>query len=165
MSCRTGPIITPAWLVSPDNANEVYTVCGAVSLSLDGGETFKRISLKGGDNHDMWIDPKNGNRMLVANDQHISITLNRGKTWNGVSLPNAQMYHVFVDNQIPYFVYGNKQDGPSYRGPSNSKQSGSSPPRCGIMSAAAKPASRFPIPLTTTSSGRASTRESLPATI
>jgi len=107
--------------VAHDNANEVYTVCNGVNLSLDGGENFNRIPMKGGDNHDMWIDPKNSNSMLVANDQFISISINRGKTWNGVRLPNAQMYHVAVDNQIPYFVYGNKQDGPSYRGPSNSK--------------------------------------------
>jgi len=108
--------------VSHDNADEVYTVCNGVHRSRDGGESFDRMyQMKGGDNHDIWIDQKNSNRMLVANDQYISISINRGKTWNGVRLPNAQMYHVAVDNQIPYFVYGNKQDGPSYRGPSNSK--------------------------------------------
>ena len=50
--------------------------------------------------------------------------INRGRTWYRNRLPNAQMYHVTVDNQIPYNVYGNKQDGPSYRGPSNSRLQG-----------------------------------------
>ncbi|MFC2169545.1 sialidase [Acidobacteriota bacterium] len=116
------PVYYTRLAVSPEDCNELYSVAGQISISTDGGETFKRLSLKGGDNHDMWIDPKNANRMMVANDQHISISINRGKTWNGVTLPNAQMYHVTVDNQIPYFVYGNKQDGPSCCGPSNSKQ-------------------------------------------
>ena len=71
--------------------------------------------------HDMWIDPTNGNRMVVAHDQGVSISQNRGRTWLKQQLPIAQMYHVTVDNQIPYYVYGNKQDGPSYRGPSNSR--------------------------------------------
>jgi photosystem II stability/assembly factor-like uncharacterized protein len=79
------------------------------------------MSTPGGDNHDMWIDPGNANRMIVANDPGVSISTTRGRTWLRVQLPIAQMYHVTVDNRIPYFVYGNKQDGPSYRGPSNSR--------------------------------------------
>ena len=58
--------------------------------------------------------------MIVANDHHVNISINRGQSWLGVALPIAQMYHVAVDNQIPYFVYGTRQDGPSVRGPSNS---------------------------------------------
>ena len=72
----------------------------------------------------MWIDPTNGNRQIVGHDQGFSISVNRGRTWYRNRLPNAQMYHVTVDNQIPYYVYGNKQDGPSYRGPSNSRTGG-----------------------------------------
>ena len=72
----------------------------------------------------MWIDPTNGDRMAVVNDGGVSISVNRGHTWDRVQFPIAQMYHVTVDNQIPYFVYGNKQDGSSYRGPSNSLQFG-----------------------------------------
>jgi photosystem II stability/assembly factor-like uncharacterized protein len=79
------------------------------------------LSTPGGDNHDMWIDPTNANRMAVGNDAGISISTTRGRTWLRVQLPIAQIYHVTVDNRIPYYVYGNKQDGPSYRGPSNSR--------------------------------------------
>ncbi len=107
--------------VSPDNENEIYFLSAAFSRSLDGGRTLTNTAtLPGGDNHDMWIDPTNGDRLVVANDSGFSISINRGRTWNRIQLPIAQMYHVTVDNQVPYYVYGNKQDGTSYRGPSNS---------------------------------------------
>jgi photosystem II stability/assembly factor-like uncharacterized protein len=107
--------------VSPDNENEVYFLSAAFSRTLDAGRTLTNTAtLPGGDNHDMWIDPTNGDRLAVANDSGFSISVNRGRTWSRIQLPNAQMYHVTVDNQVPYFVYGNKQDGTSYRGPSNS---------------------------------------------
>jgi len=111
--------------VEPDNENEIYFMSTAFSHSLDGGKTLTPMpELPGGDNHDMWIDPTNGDRLMVANDSGISISVNRGRTWNRVQFPNAQIYHVTVDNQVPYFVYGNKQDGTSYRGPSNSLSAG-----------------------------------------
>ena len=111
--------------ISPDNENEVYFFTAAFSRTLDGGHTLSPMpSAPGGDNHEMWIDPTNGDRMAVVNDGGVSISVNRGHTWNHVQLPIAQIYHVTLDNQVPYFVYGNKQDGPSYRGPSNSLQFG-----------------------------------------
>ena len=69
----------------------------------------------------MWIDPTNGDRFVVAHDDGLSFSINRGKSWHAIQLPVAQMYHVATDNQIPYNVYGNRQDGPSTRGPSNSR--------------------------------------------
>ena len=111
--------------IAPDNENEVYFFSAAFSRTLDGGHTLTNMPAgPGGDNHEMWIDPTNGDRMAVVNDAGVSISVNRGRTWNHIQLPIAQMYHVTVDDQIPYFVYGNKQDGPSYRGPSNSLQFG-----------------------------------------
>ena len=59
--------------------------------------------------------------MIVAHDQGLSISINRGRTWFKQRLTNAQMYHVTVDSAIPYNVLGNKQDEPTYRGPSNSR--------------------------------------------
>src|SRR5499427_5325470 len=108
--------------VAPDNENESYYLTASFTVSLDGGETAKVAAFTnspGGDNHDIWIDPTNASRMAVANDAGVSISVNRGRTWEHIQLPIAQMYHVTVDNKIPYYVYGNKQDGPSYRGPSN----------------------------------------------
>ena len=83
---------------------------------------MKNPPLGGGDNHDMWIDPLLPERMMVAHDGCASISLNRGASFQRVVLPIAQMYHVSTDDQIPYYVYGNRQDGWSYRGPSNSQQ-------------------------------------------
>jgi photosystem II stability/assembly factor-like uncharacterized protein len=109
--------------VSTDNPDEIYFLSVRFSQSLDGGKTLvKRPPRGGGDNHDMWIDPTNPDRMMVAHDGCASISLNRGKSFQRVVLPIAQMYHVSTDDQIPYFVYGNRQDGWSYRGPSNSLQ-------------------------------------------
>lgn len=111
--------------ISPDDENEVYFFTSAFSRTLDGGHTLTNMpSSPGGDNHEMWIDPTNGDRMAVVNDGGVSISVNRGHSWDHIQLPIAQIYHVTLDDQIPYFVYGNKQDGPSYRGPSNSLQFG-----------------------------------------
>ncbi len=115
------PLYYTRCTIATDDHNEIYTIAGTMGKSLDGGENFKRVTnMVGGDNHDMWIDPLIPDRMVVGNDHHVSISTNRGESWHGVSLPIAQMYHVYVDNQIPYYVYGNRQDGPSFRGPSNS---------------------------------------------
>jgi hypothetical protein len=89
-------------------------------MSLDGGATSRPVSAVYPDNHDMWIDPKNPNRLIVANDRYINLSTNRGATWLRTPLPIAQMYHVATDNRIPYYVFGNRQDGPAHRGPSNS---------------------------------------------
>jgi photosystem II stability/assembly factor-like uncharacterized protein len=111
--------------IAPDNENEVYFFTAAFSRSLDGGRTLTGMPQSpGGDNHEMWIDPTNGDRMAVVNDSGVSISVNRGNSWNHIQLPIAQIYHATVDDQIPYNVYGNRQDGPSYRGPSNSLQFG-----------------------------------------
>ncbi len=111
--------------VAPDNENQIYFVSVRFSMSLDGGATLvKNPPYGGGDNHDVWIDPKYPERIMVASDGGASISLNRGKTFQYVNLPIAQMYHVYTDNKIPYNVYGNRQDGYSYMGPSNSLQYG-----------------------------------------
>ena len=113
--------------VSPENENETYFLTAGYAVSLDGGETTRAggggggggfAGSPGGDNHDIWIDPTDANRMAVANDSGVSLSVNRGRTWQRIQLPNGQIYHVTTDNQIPYYVYGNRQDGPSYRGPS-----------------------------------------------
>ncbi|MDN5200033.1 glycosyl hydrolase [Fulvivirgaceae bacterium BMA10] len=110
-------------VVAPDNPDEIYFLSVRFSKSIDGGKTLlKNPPRGGGDNHDMWIDPTNPDRMMVAHDGCASMSLNRGKSFNRIVLPIAQMYHVSVDDQIPYYVYGNRQDGYSYRGPSNSLQ-------------------------------------------
>ena len=108
----------------PDNADEAYFLTANWAQTLDGGRTIidpPFSSTPGGDHHDIWIDPTNANRMAVSHDGGISISENRGRTWRRIQLPVAQMYHVATDNRVPYFLYGNRQDGPSTRGPSNNK--------------------------------------------
>ncbi|MGE0551854.1 MAG: WD40/YVTN/BNR-like repeat-containing protein [Gemmatimonadales bacterium] len=111
-------------IVAPDNADEAYFLTASWAKTLDGGATIINppfSEVPGGDHHDIWIDPTDADRMIVGHDGGLSITTNRGKSWHIVQLPNAQLYHVTVDNRIPYYVYGNRQDGPSSRGPSNSR--------------------------------------------
>jgi len=111
-------------VVAPDDEDEVYFLTASYAKSIDGAHTLvtqQRAQAPGGDHHDIWIDPTNPNRQIVAHDQGLSITINRGRTWFRQRLTNAQIYHVTVDNEIPYNVLGNKQDEPSYRGPSNSR--------------------------------------------
>ncbi|MGE0360720.1 MAG: WD40/YVTN/BNR-like repeat-containing protein [Vicinamibacterales bacterium] len=115
--------------VAPDDPDEAYFLTASFSKSIDGGRTINVLPrapgsaemAPGGDHHDIWIDPTDPDRQIVAHDQGLSITINRGKTWYRQRLKNAQIYHVTVDNEIPYNVLGNKQDEPTYRGPSNSR--------------------------------------------
>jgi len=115
--------------VSPDDEDEAYFLAAAYSVTRDGGFTAGRHGRQwaGFDHHDIWIDPTDGDRMIVGHDGGVSISRNRGKTWQRVQLPIAQMYHVTVDDAIPYHVMGNRQDGPSARGPSNSRTGGTIP--------------------------------------
>ena len=111
--------------VSTASADEVYTICVNILKSKDGGKTWVKPEgspwAMGGDCHDMWFDPKNPNRQMVAHDGCMNMTMNGGKSWQNINLPVAQMYHVAVDSMIPYNVLGNRQDGYSYRGPGNSR--------------------------------------------
>jgi photosystem II stability/assembly factor-like uncharacterized protein len=104
-------------MVNPADENEVYFAANSHSISLDGGVTTERSGWSG-DSHDMWADPLIPDRMMISDDGGIQITLDRGASWNNIQLPNAQMYHVNVDNEIPYNVYGGKQDGSGYKGSS-----------------------------------------------
>jgi len=108
--------------VDPKNENRIYFASVHFSMSVnEGKDLVENPPRGGGDNHDVWIDPTNPDRFMVANDGGLSVTMNHGKTFDRHSLPIAQMYHVYVDNKIPYNVYGNRQDGYSYKGPSQSR--------------------------------------------
>ena len=133
--------------VSTDNPDEAYFNCATFSRTLDGGLTNRAaaggggggggaaaaqqagppFSTPGGDQHDLWIDPTNANRMINGNDQNVAVSTTRARTWLRTNLPIGQMYHVTTDNRVPYYVYGNRQDGPSYRVPSNSRTGGQIP--------------------------------------
>ncbi len=120
------PLYYTRALAAPDNANEIHFMSVEHIKSLDGGVTVFEDN-SGQDHHDIWIDPRIPDRMIVGHDFGVSISTNRGKSWLKPQLPIAQMYHVEVDDQIPYFVYGNRQDGLAVRGPSNTLAYGSIP--------------------------------------
>ena len=117
------PLYYTRVVTAPDDEDEVHFLSTRYSRSLNGGESFM-LGNAGGDNHDMWIDPLLPDRMIVGHDQGLSISTDRGKNWWRPRLPIAQMYHVNTDNRIPYFVYGNRQDGATQMGPSNSLTGG-----------------------------------------
>lgn len=109
--------------VAPDNPDKVLVASSAFHVSTDGGRTFKTEHW-GGDNHDIWMDPSNPGRFAISFDGGLAITTSAGKGFHNVTLPIGQMYHVAVDDQIPYVVYGNMQDDGTMRGPSVPQRDG-----------------------------------------
>ncbi len=103
--------------VSPSNDNEILVANSSFFQSLDGGFNFDEKHW-GGDTHDIWFDPKNADRFVITDDGGMDITTVHGRGFHRVSLPIGQMYHVDVDNQVPYYFYSNMQDDGNMRGPS-----------------------------------------------
>jgi hypothetical protein len=126
-----------------------------MGATYDGGETTDQVDWAG-DNHDMWADPKDPNRMMIGSDIGVVISTTRGKKWNWTRLPIAQMYHVAIDNRIPYNVYGQMQDGGSMRGPSRNPGGDGIPPALWTTTAGCETGTR-PIRSIRTSCGAAAT--------
>lgn len=106
--------------VDPQNENRVYTLFSGVNVSDDGAMTFDRSIAESVhlDHHAWYIDPLNPDRMLDGNDGGMGITYDRGATWRHIeNLPLGQFYHINVDNNVPYNIYGGLQDNGSWRGP------------------------------------------------
>ncbi|MDC6365099.1 MULTISPECIES: WD40/YVTN/BNR-like repeat-containing protein [Flavobacteriaceae] len=111
--------------VDPENENRVYSIFTYVNVSEDGGKNFTQLmpayQVDNGvhpDHHAWWIHPENGQFMIDGNDGGMNITKDGGKTWRFIgNLPVAQFYHINVDNEYPYNVYGGMQDNGSWRGP------------------------------------------------
>ncbi|MEZ4857963.1 MAG: hypothetical protein R2781_04060 [Flavobacteriaceae bacterium] len=111
--------------VDPQNENRVYSVFTYINVSEDGGKNFSQLMPAYGvdngvhpDHHAWWIHPTNGNFMIDGNDGGLNITKDGGKSWRFIgNLPVAQFYHIAVDNEFPYNVYGGMQDNGSWRGP------------------------------------------------
>ncbi len=112
------PLYYTRAVAAPDDADEVTFLAVQQSLSKDGGRTIEKQEA-GFDHHDLWIDPEDPDRRVSGHDGGVSITVNRGKTWYRPLLPNAQMYRVATDDRVPYWVYGNRQDGTTAAGPSD----------------------------------------------
>ncbi len=105
-----------AWYYShicadPQDADTVYVMNVRFWKSTDGGRTFSSIRVPHSDNHDIWIDPHDNQRMIEANDGGANVSFDGGRTWSRQdNQPTAQFYHVITDNNFPYRVLGAQQD-------------------------------------------------------
>lgn len=114
--------------VDPKNENRLYNIKQTITMSEDGGRTFKTVIPYSGihpDHHAFWINPLDPNFILDGNDGGIGISRDRGRNWKfDEQLPVGQFYHINVDNKIPYNVMGGMQDNGSWQGPSYAWRNG-----------------------------------------
>jgi photosystem II stability/assembly factor-like uncharacterized protein len=122
--CADQRLISRAWYymhitADPLDADTVYINNLSFWKSSDGGKTFAELPTPHGDNHDLWIDSRNPQRMIQGNDGGANVSLNGGATWSSIyNQPTAQFYHITADTRSPYVVYGTQQDNSSIAVPS-----------------------------------------------
>lgn len=92
------------------SADTVYVLNVGFHKSADGGRTFTTVGTPHSDNHDLWIDPNNNQRMIEANDGGANVSTDGGKNWTEQDQATAQFYRVAIDNDFPYNIYGAQQD-------------------------------------------------------
>jgi photosystem II stability/assembly factor-like uncharacterized protein len=106
----------------PQDPDTLWVLNVRAYKSTDGGKTFFQIGVPHGDNHDLWIDPRDPNRMIEGNDGGACVTFNGGDTWSSLyNQPTGEFYHVIADTQVPYHLYGAQQDNTTIRVPSRSR--------------------------------------------
>jgi photosystem II stability/assembly factor-like uncharacterized protein len=102
--------------VDPKNENLVYAPNVGFMRSRDGGKTFQAVPVPHGDCHDLWIDPEDGNRMIIGDDGGAQISFDGGSGWSSLmNQPTAQIYRVSTDNSFPYRILGAQQDNSTIR--------------------------------------------------
>nr|WP_299340886.1 glycosyl hydrolase [Allomuricauda sp.] len=98
------------------NKDKVYVMNVSYGVSTDGGKTFTLKNAPHGDHHDLWIDPNNNNRMVIADDGGAQVSNDGGENWTTYhNQPTAQFYRVTTDNSFPYRIYGAQQDNSTVR--------------------------------------------------
>jgi photosystem II stability/assembly factor-like uncharacterized protein len=104
--------------VDPNDEDTVYLMGVPLSVSEDGGKTFRQLRGMHGDHHGLWIDPDNSSYIVNVNDGGIVISYDKGKTWRQFThnLPVCQFFNIAYDMDTPFRVYGSMQDHGSYRG-------------------------------------------------
>jgi len=111
--------------VDPKNENLVYCPNVNFMKSSDGGRTFQSINTPHGDHHDLWIDPEDGRRMIVADDGGAQVSFDGGNNWSTMdNQPTGQYYRVTTDNAVPYRILGAQQDNSTVRIKSRTTGSG-----------------------------------------
>jgi photosystem II stability/assembly factor-like uncharacterized protein len=122
------PFYFTSLTVDTKDENTVYFMSVQMWRSTDGGKTAKPMrGTRGGDYHQLWIDPQNPARMIAGNDGGAEVSYSKGDTWLNAQMAIAQLYHLDTDNRIPYTICGEDQDSGTACGPSNSLSSGISP--------------------------------------
>jgi photosystem II stability/assembly factor-like uncharacterized protein len=104
--------------ITADTQNEdmIYVMNVSYGVSKDGGKTFELKNAPHGDHHDLWIDPNNNQRMVIADDGGAQISTDGGNNWTTYhNQPTAQFYRVATDNSFPYRIYGAQQDNSAIR--------------------------------------------------
>lgn len=102
--------------VDPANENLVYVLNVQFMRSTDGGKTFASVPSPHSDHHDLWIDPQDGTRLILADDGGAQVSFDRGANWSSLdNQPTAQIYRVTTDNAFPYRILGAQQDNSSIR--------------------------------------------------
>ncbi|WP_288017268.1 glycosyl hydrolase [Blastomonas sp.] len=97
-------------VADPVVKDRVYALNVEFFRSDDAGKTLTKIKTPHSDNHDLWIDPANNQRMIEANDGGANVSVNGGESWTKQAYPTAQMYRVSISKHFPYFVCGGQQD-------------------------------------------------------
>ncbi|MBC7903595.1 MAG: glycosyl hydrolase [Gemmatimonadaceae bacterium] len=102
--------------VDPQNENTVYAPNVNFMRSRDGGRTWQSVRTPHGDHHDLWIDPENGSRMIVADDGGAQVSFDAGENWSTyLNQPTSQIYRLSTDNSFPYRILGAQQDNSTFR--------------------------------------------------
>ena len=102
--------------IDPADENKIYCPNVNFMVSSDGGKSFSSMRTPHGDHHDLWIDPKNGKRMIVADDGGAQVSLDGAKNWSTLmNQPTVQVYRLSTDNHFPYRVLGAQQDNSAFR--------------------------------------------------
>ena len=109
----TGSTFFGKTYVDPRNPDVVYVMQTSMYRSTDGGKTFESYkgAPSGEDQHVLWIDPDDTQRMILGSDQGAIVSLDGGRTWTDwFTQPTGQFYHVITDNGFPYRAYAAQQD-------------------------------------------------------
>ena len=102
--------------VDPADENKVYCPNVNFMVSSDGGKSFTSLRTPHGDHHDLWIDPKNGKRMIVSDDGGAQVSMDAGKNWSTMmNQPTVQVYRLSTDNSFPYRILAAQQDNSAFR--------------------------------------------------
>jgi len=119
MDLRRRPWYYMHIFADPKDADTLWILNLQCWKSTDGGKSFIAVPTPHGDNHGLWIDPRNPERMIESNDGGACVTFDGGHSWSSIlNQPTAQFYHVTTDDEVPYHLYGSQQDNWAMRLPS-----------------------------------------------